>query len=323
MPPAKPHAPRNSPSSPRNAPKRPPETVDPIWLLKAIGLTLVAALICAWLAACLLVYQGTWQLILHPVRTIDRTPASVGVAYTDIRFDASETGQPRLTGWWIPATSPDHIKPAFQPKYAAYTVLYLHDGSGSLSDTIPELTRLHVVGLNVFAIDYRGFGASDASEHPSADRMNQDAEAALGYLTSTHHIAAGAIIPFGAGLGASIAANLAQAHTDLPVVIFENPNANPAATAVAAHPSHIIPVRLLFGNQFDMSSSIQTLTTPKLFIVGPNPSHFSLIQNLLQHARSPKFSVTLSPRNADSDYQVSLERFLDQYLPGREVQMSP
>jgi pimeloyl-ACP methyl ester carboxylesterase len=305
------------PPLPRNAPKPPPETVDPIWLLKAIGLTLVAALICAWLTACLLVYQGSWQLVLHPVQTVDRTPSSVGLAYTDIRFDASETGQPRLTGWWIPASSPNQTQPEFQPKYAAYTVLYLHDGSGSLSNTIPELARLHKTGLSVFAIDYRGFGKSDASEHPSADRMYQDADAALDYLTSTHHLAAGTIIPFGAGLGASIAANLARAHTDIPAAILDNPDPNPAATAVAAHPSHIIPVRLLFGNQFDLSTSLQSLTTPKLLIAGPDPSHLAQIQTLFLHAGSPRFIVTLSSRNADSDYQAVLQRFLDQYLMGR------
>jgi pimeloyl-ACP methyl ester carboxylesterase len=275
---------------------------------------MVAALICAWLTACLLVYQGTWQLVLHPVRTVDRTPASVGLAYTGIRFDASETGQPRLTGWWIPATSPDQPQPAFQPAYAAFTVLYLHGGSGSLSDTIPELRRLHAAGLNIFAIDYRGFGASDISEHPSADHMGQDAEAALDYLTSTRHIAASTIIPCGAGPGASIAANLARTRADIPAVILDNPDPNPAATAIAAHPSRIIPVRLLFGNQFDISTSIAALTKPKFLVAGPDPSHLAQIQTLFQHAGSPKFIVTLSSRNTEADYQAALKRFLDQYL---------
>jgi pimeloyl-ACP methyl ester carboxylesterase len=308
-------------SSRGSAPDPPPETVDPIWLLKAIALTLVAALICAWLTACLLVYQGTWQLVLHPTRTIDQTPASAGLAYTDIRFDASETGQPRLTGWWIPASSREQTQAAFQPKYAALTILYLHDGSGSLSETIPQLARLHTAGLNVFAIDYRGFGASDASMHPSAIHMAEDAAAALDYLTSTRHTPARNTIPYGAGLGASLAADLARTHPDLPAVILENPDPDPAVTAVAAHPSRIVPVRLLFGDQFDIARPIATLATPKLLIAWPASStagqNLAEIQSLFRHAASPSYAVTLSPRHAEDEYQAALRRFLDQYLAAR------
>src|ERR1039458_7757632 len=122
------HAPRKSLSPNRSAP---PEIVDPVWLIKALALSLAAALICGYATVCLLYYQGEWQLILHPSRIVDRTPASTSLLYTNVPFDAAETGQPRLTAWWIPAQSPT------QPG-AAFTVLYLHDGSGSLADTVPR-----------------------------------------------------------------------------------------------------------------------------------------------------------------------------------------
>src|ERR1039458_9215817 len=110
MPPAQPHAPRKSLSPNRSAP---PETVDPVWLIKALALSLIAALICGYATLCLLYYQGEWQLILHPSRSVDRTPASTGLLYTNIQFDAAQNGQPRLTAWWIPAQSPEHPAAAF------------------------------------------------------------------------------------------------------------------------------------------------------------------------------------------------------------------
>jgi hypothetical protein len=134
------HAPRKPISPNRSAP---PDTVDPVWLIKALALSLVAALICGYATICLLYYQGEWQLILHPNRMVDRTPASTGLLYTNVQFDAAETGQPRLTAWWIPAQSP---KPP-GAGYAAFTVLYLHDGSGSLADTVPMLANLHRAGF--------------------------------------------------------------------------------------------------------------------------------------------------------------------------------
>jgi len=316
MPAAKPPAPRSTLAPARN---NSPETVDPAWLLKALGLTLFAALFCAWLTACLLVYQGMWQLILHPTHALDRTPASDALAYSDVRFGASETGQPRIAGWWIPAQPPGQPQAGFAPRYSAYTVLYLHDGSGSLPDTVPMLARLHAAGLNIFAFDYRGFGASDASVHPSADRMAEDTSAALQYLTSVRHVAAGNIIPYGTGLGASLAANLARNHSELPAVILDNPVPDPAAIAVAAHPSRILPVRLLFGAQFEIAKPLAALATPKLLIAGGLNSRGNIqsIQVLLQRTASPHFAVTLPPRRDDPAFQAALNRFLDQYLPAR------
>lgn len=316
MPPAKPTR-TNKTSAPRlSRPRNPPEVVDPRWLVKALALTLVGAVICVYATLCFLVYQGRWQLILQPSRTVDRTPASVGLTFESVRFGAAETGQPRLTGWWIPATS----ETGFEPKYAAFTILYLHDGSGSLSNTLPMLARLHQAGLNVFAIDYRGFGASDTSTHPSDTRMTEDASDALDYLTSTRHIPARHIIPYGADLGAALAANLAGSHPDLPAVILDNPNPDPAATAAASYSSHLIPVRLLFGDQFDIATPVATLTTPKLLIAGgPSASNSARgpasLQNLFQHTASPHFAVTLPPVNKDGEYEAALNRFLDQYLP--------
>ena len=314
MPPAKPRS-AVRPSLPRNSP---PEVVDSIWLLKALAICVVAALICAYATLCLLFYQGDWQLVLHPSHVVDRTPAQAGLAYSDVRFGASETGQPRLSAWWIPAAS----GPGFEPRYAALTVLYLHDGSGSLSETVPALARLHATGLNVFAFDYRGFGASDASSHPSAQRMTQDTAAALDYLTSTRHIPAGKIIPYGVGIGASLAVALAQAHPELPAVILDNPDPDPASTAFAQRPSRIVPARMLFGDQFDIATPIATVKTPKLLIAGgPNSAQDARepeqIQTLFQQAASPHFSVTLPSNSGDAEYQAALGRFLDQYLPTR------
>jgi pimeloyl-ACP methyl ester carboxylesterase len=320
MPYAKTHP---QPRTPTPQPKAAIEVVDPIWLFKALALSVVAALICAYATLCLLFYQGDWQLVLNPSHTVDRTPASAGLVSSDLRFDAAETGQPRLTAWWIPATPQQS---GFQPKYKAFTVLYLHDGSGSLADTVPALARLHTAGLNVFAIDYRGFGASDGSVHPSQTRMAEDTAAALEYLTGTRHIPARNVILYGAGLGAALAANLAHAHPELPAVILDNPDPDPASRAVARHPSRIVPVRLLFGRQFDIAIPLSSLTTPKLLIAGGlgscpdsdgQPHTIASLQSLFQRTASPSLTVTLPPTNDDSAYQATLSRFLDQYLPTR------
>src|SRR5450631_1007193 len=97
------------------------------WLLGGVAATVGLAAACVYVAFCLLFWQGQWQLVFKPSRTITATPASVGLKYDEIRFDATETGILQLSGWWIPANR------------NANTLLFLHDGFGSLSDTLPQL----------------------------------------------------------------------------------------------------------------------------------------------------------------------------------------
>lgn len=323
-------SPMSGPPPRRQAPVTHPsahEVVDPRWLAKALGLTVVAAIVCAWLALCGLYYQGSWQLVLRPVKSIAQTPAAAGIPFHEIRFDASDTGQPRLTGWWIsaamPAASPQSTASNSDfknlPQYAADTILYLHDGHGSLSDTLPTLKLLHNIGINIFAIDYRGYGQSELSVHPNSERMTADAAAALAYLTGTRHLPFASIIPYGAGLGASLAVYLAESHPELPAVILDNPDPDPTTTAVGAHPSHLVPIRLLYHEHFDIAGPLRTLPTPKLLIAGgPNASSettLNQLQTLFRTAAAPSISVIVPGENYDADFRSALTRLLDQYLP--------
>src|ERR1700721_1800413 len=131
------------------------------WMLGAVGAIVLLAAVCVYITFCLLFWQGQWQLVFKPSRTIPSTPASVGLKYDDIQFDATETGVLQLNGWWIPA---DRQAP---------TLLFLHGASGSLSNTLPQLQTLHNLGLSIFAFDYRGFGKS-INIHPSEETTYED-----------------------------------------------------------------------------------------------------------------------------------------------------
>jgi pimeloyl-ACP methyl ester carboxylesterase len=311
MPPAKPKSGANR-RPPQPAMTVPSEDVDPVWLAKAVGLTLLAAIVCAWITVCLLVYFGSWQLVLHPAHTVTGTPATLGLPFEPVHFDSAETGQPRLTGWWIPAGP--------SARYPAFTILYLHNGSGTLSDTLPTLALLHAQGFQVFAIDYRGFGASDLSAHPSESTMTRDTAAAFEYLTVARHIDARTIIPYGAGLGAALAVDLALQHSGMPAVVVDNPNPDTAATALAAQPSHLIPTRLLFHDRFDLATPLAMLATPKMLIAGGRNAAegggVGAVQRLFLHAARPSFSISLKGDD-DANYAAALTRFFDQYLAER------
>jgi uncharacterized protein len=273
------------------------------WLLSALGIAIVLSAVCAYAAFCLLFYQGSWQLIFHPAHTISATPRSVGLAYDDIRFDFTETGKPQLSGWWIPAGA--------DAQYPDRTILLLHDGRGSLSDSVAQIQALHALGINIFAFDYRGFGQS-ANMHPSEERMNRDADAAIAYLTSgSRHMPAKSIVLYGTGLGAPVAAAAAARHPGITVLILENVSPDALTLMASDSRTKLLPVRLLTSDRFDTKQAITGLSIDKLFLERGNSPQ---TEQLFHAAGYPKqlFQMAVDDQ---SRYLDTLRRFLDE-TPG-------
>ena len=279
--------PRPTPKPSRHRPQPPPpqpETVDPIWLVKAIALTAGAALICGYLVLCLLFYQGQWQIVLHPSQTTTAPQSIGGAPYQLIHFGPDESAIPQLTGWWIPATP--------QARYANATILFLPPGDGSLADSLPTLSALHTLGINIFAFDYRGYGQS-ANTHPNQQKMRHDTDSAWQYLTGSRGIPVAQIVPYGTGVGASLAVHLAATHTAIPALILDHPHGDLLAAARRDPRSSLIPINLLFHENFPLAEPLKSLSTPKLLLSSSSP---------------------IDPR-----YVQSITGFFDQHLPHTQL----
>jgi pimeloyl-ACP methyl ester carboxylesterase len=284
------------------AQRKPPaqfEAVDPAWLLKAIAITILAALFCGYLTICLLFYQGQWQLVLHPTRTTTNPQSIAGASYELIHFGPDESAIPQLTGWWIPS--------APNGRYANTTLLFLPGSDGSLADDIPTLAALHNLGINVFAFEYRGYGQS-ASTRPNQQNMTHDADSAWQYLNVSRHIPAQRIVLYGTGVGASLATHLAASYPAGPALILDAPHADLLDEVLRDHRSKLVPVHLLFHERFPLAEPLSQLRTPKLLLsraASPNKAFLT--------AADPKLTVELAA-SSDPLYQQSLTRFLDEYL---------
>jgi pimeloyl-ACP methyl ester carboxylesterase len=270
------------------------------WLLTAVAITVLGIVVCAWLALCLLYWQGSWQLLYHPKAAITRTPASAGLAYEPIRFAVTETGIPQLTGWWIPADGSHFI------------VLYLHGSDGNLSDCVDMLAALHRTGHAVFAIDYRGYGQSQAG-HPSEKQLRQDAEWALTWLSQTRHIPAKSIVVYGSALGADLTAELGAGHSELAGVILDQPLTDAVAPVFNDPRSRLVPARWLVKDRYDLTSAAGSLHTPSLWLFAKSvvtPS--TQTPSAYQAVTAKKASVWLStPTQADPNFAGSLRQWLD------------
>ncbi len=230
------------------------------WLLGAVGLALGVAVLCAWCAMCLLFWQGSWQLLYHPSAAVMRTPTTAGLAFDAVGIAATDAGTPRLSGWWI-AAAPD-------AKFVRLTVLFLHGQDGNLGDTVGALARLHGAGVNVLAFDYRGYGQSQFVR-PSEANWRQDVEWAIEYLTGTRHIASGAIVLDGTGLGANLALEEAAAHPELAGVIVETPLVDPMRAVFSDARARMVPARLLVRDRWKLDAAAGALRVPSLWILSP------------------------------------------------------
>jgi uncharacterized protein len=276
-----------------------PEVVDPIWLIKALGFTVLAALFCGYITFCLLFYQGQWQLVLHPARTTSSPKSIAGAPYELVHFGPDESATPQLTGWWIPS--------ATGGRFANTTILFLPGSDGSLADSIPILSSLHNLGLNLFAFDYRGYGQS-AATHPTQQNMTHDVDSAWQYLTTSRAIHDAQIVPYGVGTGASLATQLALTHPAIPALILDSPHGDLLDAAQRDTRSKLLPVTLLFHERFPLADPLASLHTPKLLI-----SRTASPDRAFHTAADPKLTVEL-PTASEALFNLSLNRFLDQYI---------
>lgn len=240
------------------APSAPHPTISPRWLFGAIGITILGAVLCAWASLCLLFWQGAWQLLYHPSSMIARTPASVGLPFDAIAFAATDTGQLRLQGWWIPA--------APGARFSRDTVLYLHGQNGNLGDTVDALAQIHAAGANGFAFDYRGYGRSQFVR-PSEAHWRQDVGWALAYLTGTRHIDPHTIVLMGDGLGANLALEVAAAHPELAGVVLDAPLSQPMAADFDDPRARMVPARELVHDRYDLDAAAAAVRVPSLWLV--------------------------------------------------------
>ena len=281
--------------------KAPQLVVDPRWLLKMLGISLTAALICGYLTLGLLFYLSSWQLVLHPTRN---SGGGTALPTQRVQFDVDATGKPRLSGEWYPAE-------AGAPR-ARYAVLYLRGGDGQLDPADgTQIATLHGLGLNVFAFDYTGYGESVQQPHPGEKQMLSDAIAANAFVARTYNFREpGQILVFGSGIGVSIAAELLQQTPADGGLIGYNADPEVFTRVKADRRSKLLPL-ILFHDRFSLDV-LQHLKKPKLlYTVGPLDAARTAAY---RSAADPKLTVEVPTHDAEAE-RTAIARFLDENFP--------
>lgn len=196
---------------------------------------------------------------------------------------------------------------------ASLTILFFHGNAGNLASCLDTFAILHRLGVNVFAIDYRGYGHSSGT--PSETGTYRDAETAWQYLTAERGIDPARVVVFGRSLGGGVATWLAT-RVQAGGVVLESTFTSMPEVAQRLYP--YVPVRWLARTRYANLTRVNEIRSPILFIHSREDELIPLghCERLHSSYRGTKELLVIKGRHGDGYlmsgelYVAALEAFL-------------
>lgn len=231
------------------------------------------------------------QMVFQPNafggRAVRPLPDSLGLAAMPVLFSSGDGV--KLSGLVVPAA--DTTGP---------WLLYLHGNAGNVtSSQLPAFyARWHAFGVNVLAVDYRGYGASE-SQAPDEAGVYADARAAYDWLRTARGVPAERIVIYGHSLGAGIATELAL-RVQASGLILEG--AFTSIPDIAADRYPYLPARWVASQRFANIEKIGRVAMPKLIMHASDDTivPYAHGQRLYAAASAPKEWVELKGGHMDA-----------------------
>ncbi len=240
--------------------------------------------------------------IFYPTKIVELTPQAFDIVFEDIYIKTEDNIL--INSWFIPYNN------------AKYTLIFFHGNAGNIGHRLDKISLLREIGLNIFIIDYRGYGRSRGI--PSEKGFYSDAASAYEYLTNTRKIPPSQIILYGESLGSAVALNLAAKST-VKAIILEG-----AFSCGKEMAKKIFPFfpGIFFADKFNSLKNIKGVKTAKLFLHSKDDEivPFNLAKQLFDSALYPKFFIELKGSHngafldSKNDYLSALKSFINNAL---------
>ncbi len=229
--------------------------------------------------------------IFFPSKDINLNPKNINLDFKDIYFNSDDTY--RLNAWFIPSAN------------AKFTLLFFHGNAGNISDRLDKILIFNKLGLNVFIIDYRGYGNSQGA--PSENSFYKDARASYDYLIKEEKTPKDRIIIYGESLGGAVAVDLAS-KIESKALIIDSSFTRAADMAKILFP--MLPSFLL-SIKFDSIKKIKNIKSEKLFIhsVDDEVIPFKLGEKLFKEASIPKYFLEIEGGH-NTNFLDSKEKYI-------------
>jgi fermentation-respiration switch protein FrsA (DUF1100 family) len=229
-----------------------------------------------------LISQETELIFRNGAARADRRPS---VPYQQV--DIPRADGARQFGWVIRANEAD------------VWVLFLHGNASTIASrmNVAHVERLHALGVNVFAPEYRGYNGLPGV--PTEASVVADARAGYDYLRNQLKVSADRIAIFGWSLGAAVAVDLAS-QVDSRTVILEGAPASIVDIGQQRYP--MFPIRWIIRNPFHAIQHIADVRAPLLFLHSPEDTvvPFAEGRRLFEAATAPKKFVQIKGGHVES-----------------------
>ncbi len=230
--------------------------------------------------------------IYFPTRDYEAAPEDFGLRAETLEIPSSDGV--RLAGWWIRGAG-------------STALLYFHGNGGNVSHRL-ERTKMLVdsLGLDVFLVDYRGYGKSSGA--PSEAGLCADGEA-IYEAARARGFAPERIVFFGESLGGAVAIETAL-KKPARAIILEAPFLSIPKMARVIYP--FLP-SFLVRTRFDNEAKIGRVGIPKLIVAAENdevvpPDH---TRRLFELAREPKQFFLIRGAGHNNTYIVGGREYLE------------
>jgi len=202
----------------------------------------------------------------------------------------------RVNAWYLPNPASEKV------------LLWFHGNAENIGHGLEHLRFYSRLAVNVFAVDYRGFGKSEGS--PDETGVYRDADAAYDYLVRERHIQPKNIIVFGHSLGGAVAIDLASRRECGGLIVQSSFT---SAKDMARRMFRIPLFEYLPKSQFDSLVKIRRVRAPILIVHGTRDHvvPFSMGQRLFAAAPEPKFFFPVEDAGHNNLVEVGGDRLLD------------
>lgn len=266
-------------------------SVTPSTIARRIMLTILVLAAAGYAAVLGYLRVNETKLVFPRIAAAAGLPApepSLRLPYRAVDFTTEDSV--RLNAWIVPAAGPDT---------SGTWILLCHGQTGNVATTVRPKYYAHLrhLGVNIFAFDWRGFGASAGI--PSEEGLYRDARAAYAYLRDSLHVPAEQIVIYGHSLGTAPAIELAG-RVPARALIVEGAPASVRARAQELYP--YIPIGLIARSEFNSVGRIGRVRIPTLFMHATNDRTIPIAhgRRLFEAARAPKQFVELGGGHGDA-----------------------
>jgi fermentation-respiration switch protein FrsA (DUF1100 family) len=202
----------------------------------------------------------------------------------------------RLDGYFLPAPG--------SPK----VFLWFHGNAENIGMGLGQMKTFSRLGVNILAVDYRGYGKSEGS--PDEAGVYRDAEAAYRYLAESRRFDPKNIYIYGHSLGGAVAVDLASRHECGGLIVESSFT---SVRKLARRLYHIPGIEFVPKSRFDSVGKIARVRAPVLIIHG---THDQLIpfdqgRELFEAAAEPKSFMPIEGAGHDDPYAAGGEKYLE------------